>query len=311
MPDVSVVIPTYNRRDFTCEAVESVLTQAGVEVEAIVADDGSQDGTPDAVAAAFPEARVIRCQHGGAPAARNAGLDAACGRYLKFLDSDDQLVPGSLAAHVHAADESGRAVSYGDFEFFGDLSMQEVGSEPVRRMGIPDDFVVALLNSWWLPPGGYLVNREALGHIRWDESFARNQDMDYALQLAFAVPQFHHHAATVVRKRAHREGRIMDSGNLVYGIHCEKIADKALATMRESDSLTESRRQAVADLHWHASRLVYGLDREIYARLLGKIRETAPRFVPCCPVYAGPKARMLVRFLGVRLAEAMLRALGR
>lgn len=313
LADVSVIIPTYNRREFTCEAVASVLAQPGVAVEVIVADDGSTDGTPEAVRRAFPSGsvQVVECPHAGAPAARNAGLDCATGRYLKFLDSDDALADGSLAAHVAAADAAGATVSYGDFEFFGDLSMQEVGGSPIRHMGRPEDMLVALLNSWWLPPGGYLVRREVFGHIRWDESFARNQDMDYAIGLALAGGDFHHHGAVVVRKRAHRQGRIMDAGALVYGLHCEKIADKTLGALRETQSLTEARRQALADLYWHASRLVYRRDAAAYARLLQKIKGLCPHYAPACRTYAGPRQSVMVNVLGVRLAEAVSRVLGR
>lgn len=313
MIDVSVIIPTYNRRDFTCEAVASVVSQSGVTVEVIVADDGSTDHTPDAVRAAFPQSSVVvlKRPHEGAPAARNAGLDLAEGRYLKFLDSDDCLAPDSLARHVAAADDTGAAVSYGDFEFFGDLSMQDVGSQPVRRMGQPKDIVVALLNSWWLPPGGYLVRKNDLGHIRWDESLVRNQDMDYVIRMALAGCRFHYHPNIVVCKRAHREGRIMDSDNRVYGLHCEIIADKTRAALEASGGITGERRQALADLYWHASRLLYNEDWKAYKRIVDRIRELCPRYAPVCRTYAGKKVSLAVRWFGIEATQALCTRMGR
>ena len=72
-----------------------------------------------------------------------------------------------------------------------------------------------------------------------------------------------------------------------------------------------SRRQAIADLYWHASRLVYREDAEAYARILDKIHALFPRYAPACRTYAGPKLASLVRWFGVRNAERLLRAFGR
>jgi glycosyltransferase involved in cell wall biosynthesis len=106
---LSVVIPTYNRRELVLRAVLSVLDQTGAEsVEIIVADDGSTDGTIAAVAERFgadPRVRVSATQRGYACAARNAGFVMATGDFVCFLDSDDIWLPGTLAtiAAVFAA----------------------------------------------------------------------------------------------------------------------------------------------------------------------------------------------------------------
>ncbi len=106
---LSVVIPTYNRRDLVLRAVASVLEQAGAEsLEVIVADDGSTDGTVAAIAERFghdPRVRVTSTQRGYACAARNAGFARASGDFICFLDSDDVWLPGTLVtiAAVFAA----------------------------------------------------------------------------------------------------------------------------------------------------------------------------------------------------------------
>ncbi|OYW83480.1 MAG: hypothetical protein B7Z20_12545, partial [Sphingobium sp. 32-64-5] len=87
-PLFTVVIPTYNRRDTVVEAVRSALEQTVADVEVIVVDDGSTDGTPSAVAAIGDERiHVIVQANGGAAAARNRGIAFARGRYVAFLDS--------------------------------------------------------------------------------------------------------------------------------------------------------------------------------------------------------------------------------
>ncbi len=93
---ISVVIPTYNRSALVREAVTSVLAQEGVALEVIVVNDGSSDDT-SAVLASFGSAiHSISKTHGGASSARNAGIRAAKGEWLAFLDSDDLWLPQKL-----------------------------------------------------------------------------------------------------------------------------------------------------------------------------------------------------------------------
>lgn len=98
LPKISVVIPCYNAVAYVAEAVRSVDDQGWPELEIIVVDDGSIDGSADVVAAAFPGIRVIRQSNAGVAAARNAGLREATGDWIAFLDADDLWLPGKLRA---------------------------------------------------------------------------------------------------------------------------------------------------------------------------------------------------------------------
>ena len=100
-PDVTVVIPVHNGAEFVGEAIQSVLAQDGVTVQAVVVDDASTDGTPDVVRA-FGDAVqfvTLRKQPTGI-AATNAGLALAEGEFVCILHHDDVLLPGKLARHV-------------------------------------------------------------------------------------------------------------------------------------------------------------------------------------------------------------------
>lgn len=96
---VSVVIPCYNQAHFLGEAIESALAQTYPHTEIIVVDDGSADNTA-AVAARYPQVRLIRQENQGLAGARNTGTHASTGKYLTFLDADDRLLPEALAIGV-------------------------------------------------------------------------------------------------------------------------------------------------------------------------------------------------------------------
>jgi hypothetical protein len=97
---VSVVIPTYNRAHLIGAAIESALDQTYEPIEIVVADDGSTDGTADAVAAYGSRVHYHRQANAGVSAARNLGLRHARGEFIAFLDSDDRWHPWKIAAQV-------------------------------------------------------------------------------------------------------------------------------------------------------------------------------------------------------------------
>lgn len=97
-PLVSVILPVYNGARYVGEAIESVLSQDYRPIECIVVDDGSSDESAQIIAR-YP-VTYIRQAQAGPGAARNAGVGAASGEILAFLDQDDQWAPGKLSAQV-------------------------------------------------------------------------------------------------------------------------------------------------------------------------------------------------------------------
>ena len=114
-PVVSIVVPCFNRAGLVGQVVESVRRQTLCEWELIVVDDGSSDDLPAALRSAQADARVRLIRHEvnrGVSAARNTGIAAARGRFVAFLDSDDEWLPRKLElqlAAVMATNEPERA----------------------------------------------------------------------------------------------------------------------------------------------------------------------------------------------------------
>ena len=95
-PSVSVVIPTYNRCKYVTKAIDSVLAQTFTDYEIIVVDDGSTDNTRVVLQSYLSKIRYIFQENKGVSAARNAGIVAAKGEWIAFLDSDDEWLSAKL-----------------------------------------------------------------------------------------------------------------------------------------------------------------------------------------------------------------------
>lgn len=102
MPHVSVVIPAFNCAPYIATAVESVLGQYHQDLDVIVVDDGSTDGTSQALERYRDRLTILRQANAGAAAARNHGLGAAKGELVAFLDADDWWDPSRLSAQIAA-----------------------------------------------------------------------------------------------------------------------------------------------------------------------------------------------------------------
>lgn len=136
MPTISVIIPIYKVEHYLDACVASVAAQTFEDLEILLVDDGSPDGCPalcDAWAKKDPRVRVIHKKNGGLSDARNAGIDAATGQFLAFVDADDLLEPDTLRRAFEAqkqhnadlvifnlcfADEDGHPLPEPDFTIF-------------------------------------------------------------------------------------------------------------------------------------------------------------------------------------------------
>ena len=109
-PEISVIVPVYRVEKYLNDCIDSILAQTFADFELILVDDGSPDSCPalcDAAAAKDSRIRVIHQKNRGLSGARNAGLDAAEGEWIAFVDSDDTITPDFCAKLYHAAQEAG------------------------------------------------------------------------------------------------------------------------------------------------------------------------------------------------------------
>ncbi|MDX1674680.1 MAG: glycosyltransferase family A protein [Longimicrobiales bacterium] len=182
MTRVSVVLPTRDRADYVERAIASALAQTVADLEVIVVDDASTDETPSvlrALAGSEPRVRVLRHEEPrGAPAARNAGIDAAAGAVVAFLDDDCVWHPDKLAKQLGAMGP-GRGVAYCDHAIrHGEEWIVE--GEP----GAARDGAGALLRRNYIGTPSMVVRCDLLEAVDgFDETLPRLQDWDLVLRL--------------------------------------------------------------------------------------------------------------------------------
>lgn len=117
---VSAVIPTFNRRQYLCRAIDSIVAQTLPVDEIIVVDDGSTDGSAELIETKYgSQVRIVRQEHSGVSVARHRGVAEATGEWIAFLDSDDEWMPQRNAEFVRAIAVAPSTVAW----IFGDLQV--------------------------------------------------------------------------------------------------------------------------------------------------------------------------------------------
>ena len=188
---VSVVIPVYNRASALGATLQSVQKQTFTEFEVLVVDDGSDDD-PAGVAASLsdPRFRVIHQANSGAGAARNLGIDAARGRYVAFLDSDDMFLPHHLCDAMAALKTGRYAAVYS--QVIMDRGDETWIIKPPRGLGENENVASYLMCDGGFIPSSTLVVEAGLARrIRYHERIRFGQDTDFALRLSLAGAAIH------------------------------------------------------------------------------------------------------------------------
>jgi glycosyltransferase involved in cell wall biosynthesis len=183
-PQVTVVIPTRNRRPLLQLALDCARGQEGVTVEVVVVDEASTDDTP-AFLAALDDARVSVIRHEepqGVSRARNAGIAAARGTYVAFLDDDDVWAPQKLAHQIRAMEAASASWSYAGVMFVDDryrpLVWLPAFEEPAFRTRILETYLVHAGGS------NVIASRAALDAVGgFDAGFMHNADWDMWIRL--------------------------------------------------------------------------------------------------------------------------------
>ncbi len=125
---VSVVVPVYNVATYLPECLDSILASEHADLEVVVVDDGSTDGSgalADGYAARHPRVRAVHTTNRGLGAARNEGVRYARGDYLAFADSDDVVPPAAYAVMVESLEQTGSDFATGSIQLLEGTGLRE------------------------------------------------------------------------------------------------------------------------------------------------------------------------------------------
>jgi glycosyltransferase involved in cell wall biosynthesis len=184
-PNVSVIIPTYNRSHLISRAIQSVLDQTYQDFEIIVSDDASTDNTEEMVKG-FNDERIRYFRHSlnkGGGATRNIGIKAARGEYIAFLDDDDEWLGDKLKKQIEAMKDLPPEIwggIYCGFYYIID------GKVTTVRAALKGNFKKEILNKEIMigaSSSTLLFSREAIEETGlFDETFERHQDWEYLIR---------------------------------------------------------------------------------------------------------------------------------
>lgn len=193
-PRVSVVVPAYNHERFIVGALQSVYAQTLADLELIIVDDGSTDGTlalARALAETAPRSTTVIAQaNAGAHAALNRGIAAARGEYIAILNSDDQFEPTRIERLVRRLEESGAVLAFSDVTFIDHDDrlvneqlpyVQGLRTQLARLAGKPYPELALIGVNSAISTGNFLFRRALVGRIGGFRAMAAVHDWDFLL----------------------------------------------------------------------------------------------------------------------------------
>ena len=328
LPDVSIIIPTYNRADRIGKAVETCLAATGCTIEVIVVDDGSIDNTKKTLREtfgdifydesgtshqsvlsrdtqtvkgirSFPRIRYYYQKNQGACAARNLGIEVSVGQYVKFLDSDDELLAGALSEELAFAKKTNAdVVVTGWQERTYDENLDAVTS--TRHVSAPnldrgiDDMLLG--RAPWTAAALYKKSR--IASIRWDRECQKAQEWLWAWTVCLGGLRF---ATLEIESSIYNQfsgQRITSMGDPF--LRSTETRQRILLTvenkLRELGQLPIDRRHALVQYYYKDSKVLCEADPSRWRKLWAHCDDLAPGFTP---IEQSSIVRPFVMFLGV------------
>ncbi len=249
---VSLIIATFNHARFLGAAIDSALAQTLGAVDVIVVDDGSTDDTPAVLARYAGRVRVLRQPNRGLAAARNAGLAAARGTYVAFLDADDVMAPTKLAAQLEMLERS-PTIGW----TYCDVLIETVATRTTVTASERFGYGARALDGWLFPElihGNFIpaiapmIRRTALDAAGgFDERLTALEDWDMWLRLSL-IAEARYTPAVLVTYRIRPGGMSEDRARMDRNRFC--VLDKINRTRPVAlESLGDAGRRIIADTH--------------------------------------------------------------
>lgn len=246
-PLVSIIIPCYNAESFIGEAIESALAQTYPNVEVIVIDDGSTDGSLGVIRTFGDRIRWESGPNRGGCAARNRGIELAAGEWVQFLDADDLLYPDKLARQVPVAMDHQDSITYTD-HLCRCLAAADAPQLRARPVTDEDPFVFVLQHRtlhtsgplyrrhWLTEIGGFLPGLRASQEFEMNLRLAAQRARDGGVFLHLPEPLFE------VRRR---EDSVSSNTARTFAVKVDYLP-AIVSDLKQRDELSPHRRRELA-----------------------------------------------------------------
>ena len=238
-PQVSVVIPTYNRGWIIKEAIDSVLAQDYTEFELIVVDDGSTDHTSDVLDSYKNVIKILSQKNKGVSAARNRGISEATGQLIAFLDSDDLWLPQKLSAQIDFFNQTPDALICQTEEVWIRNGLRV---NPKKRHKKPSGMVFKpSLELCLVSPSAVMIQRSLFDRVgRFDETLPACEDYDLWLRISCRFP-IHLIDTPLIIKRGGHDDQLSSKAGL------DKFRIKAIEKIINSGLLSDDQHRAAVE----------------------------------------------------------------
>ncbi len=305
-PLVSILIPCYNAAPYLGDTLDSAFAQTHPDVEIILVDDGSSDGSLEIARAREPRIRVLAGPQRGASAARNAATKESRGEFLQYLDADDLLLPDAVAARVRQLSESGADVACEDWRRIfrqpdGSWTQGPIESADYRRFDEAPD--LAIFNGFWAPPAALLYRRSIVEKIGgWNPTLPVIQDARFLFDAAFCGAKFVHVPGDGAHYRQHSADSLSSRSKARFWADVLKNIRDIEEMLLGAGRMDLARRNAVGRAYALGARVTFRIDRDLYHANLENLRRFPEQ--PWSPYLRG--AHGVERILGYTAAVRMM-----
>jgi len=235
-PQVSVIIPTYNRAWIIEEAIHSVLAQDYTEFELIVVDDGSTDQTFDVLESYRNDIKVLSQKNKGVSAARNRGIAEASGKFIAFLDSDDLWLSQKLSVQIDFFNQTPDALICQTEEVWIRNGFRV---NPKKRHKKPSGMIFKpSLKLCLVSPSAVMIRRRLFDRVGgFDETLPACEDYDLWLRISCRFPIHLIDTPLIIKRGGHDD-------QLSKGTGLDKFRIKAIEKIIKSGLLSEDQHRA-------------------------------------------------------------------
>jgi len=285
---VSIIIPCYNCERWVQQAVESCLNQTYPNIEIIVVDDGSTDGSREVLRHFVPRIRLETGPNRGGNSARNRGFAHSTGEYIQYLDADDYLEPEKIARQVRFLERTKADVVYGDWRHRrhhpnGSFSYLD----GIEVAGAQQDILAALLSFRLVNGGAVLYRRQTVKQVGgWDETLHAFQDMDFFTSVALSGAKIRYQPGCHFIYRKYGAVTVSTSSFSRWSENTCISLKKSEVALARSGRLTEEYRAALAVGYFKIAQACFWFEGAASLATYEKtINNTVNEILDLCPHY--------------------------